>query len=83
LCAYYRYPPLREELRKLVAHYFQPVNAQETDLIVTVGSQHGMSALIDMMMEEKDAVVIPKPVYAGTLAVVRANDAQLCRLNIN
>lgn len=42
----------------------------DSELIVTVGSQNALSAVLEMMLEPGDSVIVPMPVYTSALLIV-------------
>jgi len=64
------YPPLQETLKKVVRELWKPPHMDKREIIVTAGSQNGLAAVLDLVVSEGDAVVVPVPVYPSVVAVV-------------
>lgn len=67
-----RYPPLLLELKKVVDRNFNPpANYWDTsDLIVTVGSQNALHAVLAMVLSRGDPLAIQQPCYSSALSIV-------------
>jgi kynurenine/2-aminoadipate aminotransferase len=64
------YPPLLETLGRMQKHYHNPPNWDKTGIIVTVGSQHALSTLIDLMLSPGDPIIVPDPAYSSIFTVM-------------
>lgn len=65
------YPALVEKLKTFTYQVHQPPNWSNTDLILTNGSQDGISKSIEMIVQEGDYVLVQNPLYTGAEIVVR------------
>lgn len=64
------YPPLVETLKNFTYQIHQPPNWEDKDVIVTNGSQDGISKSIEMCIQEGDPILVQNPLYSGTEVVV-------------
>lgn len=64
------YPPLLEQLREFTRRVHQPPNWHNCDMIMTNGSQDGISKSIEMLVQEGDSVLVQNPLYTGAEIVV-------------
>lgn len=67
------YPPLLKTLKEFTKFVHNPPNWDRSEVLVTVGSQDGISRSIEMCMVEGDSILVQNPLYAGTEAVVIIN----------
>jgi len=51
-------------------HFHKPPNFDNSDIIVTIGSQQALSSILEMTLIKGDAVLIPEPIYASALQIV-------------
>ncbi|XP_066144034.1 kynurenine/alpha-aminoadipate aminotransferase, mitochondrial [Euwallacea fornicatus] len=65
------YPPLLKKLKEFTLQLHNPPNWQDKDLIMTNGSQDGISCTLDMLVEEGDPVLVQNPLYAGTEIILK------------
>ena len=65
-----RYGPLLKSLNSLTVKLHNPPNWSHSELIVTNGSQDGLSRTFEMLIEKNDYVLLQEPCYTGTLAIV-------------
>lgn len=65
------YPPLVETLKNFTYQIHQPPNWEDKDVIITNGSQDGISKSIEMCIQEGEPVLVQNPLYSGTEVVVR------------
>lgn len=64
------YGPLLEQLKAMQKQMHSPPNWSNTDIIVTNGSQDGLSKAFEMMLNVNDQVLVQEPAYAGTLSIL-------------
>lgn len=64
------YPPLLKKLRDFTHQMHNPPNWQDRELIMTNGSQDGISKALEMIVEEGDSVLVQNPLYTGTEIIV-------------
>lgn len=64
------YPPLLETLKNFTYQIHQPPNWDDKDIIVTNGSQDGISKSIEMCIQEGEPILVQNPLYSGTEVVV-------------
>lgn len=64
------YPPLVKTLKEFMQKVHQPPNWNDRDLIITNGSQDGISKSIELFMQEGDPILVQNPLYTGTEIVV-------------
>lgn len=64
------YPPLVKTLKEFVQRIYQPPHWENRELLVTNGSQDGISKSIEMCVQEGDSVLVPNPLYAGIEIIV-------------
>lgn len=60
-----------KQLQQLQDRIHGPRDWSGTSLMTTSGSMEGMSAVCDSILNEKDVVILPIPVYAGSADMVR------------
>ncbi|KAH1006714.1 hypothetical protein HUJ05_007422 [Dendroctonus ponderosae] len=65
------YPPLLKKLKDFTQQIHNPPNWQDRDLIMTNGSQDGISKTLEMVVEEGDSVLVQNPLYTGTEIVLK------------
>lgn len=65
------YPPLLKTLKEFTFFIHEPPNWQNTDIIITNGSQCGISKSIEMCIEDGVPILVQNPLYTGTEIVVR------------
>ena len=56
------------ELQKML---HSPPLWEDTDIVITTGSQDGLCKAIEMMMTPNSHVIVQEPCYAGTLSIVK------------
>ncbi|XP_018321016.1 kynurenine/alpha-aminoadipate aminotransferase, mitochondrial-like [Agrilus planipennis] len=71
------YPPLVKTLSEFTYYVHQPPNWEARELIVTNGSQDGLSKCIEMMLEEGDPILVQNPLYAGIEGILKPFKASL------
>lgn len=64
------YPPLLNTLRDFTKYVHEPPNWDFSDVLITNGSQDGISKSLEMIVQEGDPVLVQNPLYAGTETVV-------------
>lgn len=64
------YPPLIQTLKTFTQQIHQPPRWETTDIIITNGSQDGLSKSLEMIIEEGDSVLVQNPLYTGTEIIV-------------
>ena len=66
------HPRLLQQLRDLQLEVHQPDPAvwSNTDIVVTSGSQDGLSKTFEMMLTEGSSVLVEDFVYSGTLSII-------------
>ncbi|XP_045597418.1 kynurenine/alpha-aminoadipate aminotransferase, mitochondrial isoform X4 [Procambarus clarkii] len=64
------YPALVKQLKELTQKIHAPPCWENSDLIVTAGSQDGLCKALEMMVNTGDYVVTQEPCYTGTLAIL-------------
>lgn len=67
---YFRYPPLVEQVKALTKKIHSPPQWDNTDIVVTSGSQDGLCKAIEMLLNPNDYFITQEPCYTGTLAIV-------------
>lgn len=65
------YPPLLKKLRDFTYQIHNPPYWQERDIIMTNGSQDGISKSLEMLVNEGDSVLVQNPLYAGTEIILK------------
>ncbi|XP_060536074.1 kynurenine/alpha-aminoadipate aminotransferase, mitochondrial-like [Cylas formicarius] len=65
------YPPLLKKLRDFTYQMHMPPNWHNTDIIMTNGSQDGISKTLEMLIEDGDDVLVQNPLYAGTEVILK------------
>lgn len=71
------YPPLIETLKEFTYQVHDPPNWEDRDIIVTNGSQDGISKSVEMCIQEGEPVLVQNPLYSGTEVVVSASQTKL------
>ncbi len=71
-CGYY---PLRDTLGRILTAQGIPTHAEQ--LLITNGSQHAISLIVQSLLEPGDTVIVEQPTYAEALGLLR-----LHRINI-
>ncbi|HVH65031.1 MAG TPA: PLP-dependent aminotransferase family protein, partial [Candidatus Acidoferrum sp.] len=71
-------------LRQAVAAYLTQtaLATTEDEVLITTGSQQGLSLLATLYVEPGDAVVVESPTYPGALDAIRSAGARLCTVPI-
>lgn len=64
------YPPLVQLLKEFTQHVHNPPNWDQRELMITTGSQDGISKSIEMCLQDGEPVVVQNPLYSGTEVVV-------------
>lgn len=64
------YPPLVQSLKEFTYRVHQPPHWEKREILVTNGSQDGISKSLEMMVEEGDDVLVQNPLYTGTEIIV-------------
>lgn len=59
------YPPLLKTLGEFTKQIHDPPHWDRRKIIITNGSQCGISKSIEMIVHEGDPVLVPNPLYAG------------------
>ncbi|XP_071452642.1 kynurenine/alpha-aminoadipate aminotransferase, mitochondrial-like [Hetaerina americana] len=65
------YPPLVKQLREMTLKTHNPPNWENYEILVTTGSQDGLSKAFDMSLEEGEPVIVQHPIYTGALAAIK------------
>ncbi|KAL0273265.1 UNVERIFIED_CONTAM: hypothetical protein PYX00_005976 [Menopon gallinae] len=71
------YPPLLEKLRKLQWKVHSPPQWENTDILITSGSQDGLCRCIEMCLEEGEPIIVQHPVYSGTESLLKPFKANI------
>ncbi|MCE9941960.1 aminotransferase-like domain-containing protein, partial [Serratia liquefaciens] len=71
-CGYY---PLRDTLGRILTAQGIPTHAEQ--LLITNGSQHAISLIVQSLLEPGDTVIVEQPTYAEALGLLRQH-----RINI-
>ncbi|XP_017775231.1 PREDICTED: kynurenine/alpha-aminoadipate aminotransferase, mitochondrial [Nicrophorus vespilloides] len=66
------YPQLLQKLKEWTLFSHNPPNWDKREVLVTSGSQDGISRSIEMCISEGDAMLVQEPFYAGTEAVLKS-----------
>lgn len=64
------YPPLVKTLKEFTENIHNPPNWQNYEVLMTNGSQDGISKSLEMIVEEGDTVLVQNPLYTGTEIIV-------------
>lgn len=75
------YPPLLKTLKEFTDFVHKPPNWQNTDIIITNGSQCGISKSIEMCIEEGVPILVQNPLYTGTEIVVSYSKRNLLEIS--
>ena len=70
------YPPLLSLIRRRLKER-QHVTCDETELLVTTGSQQGLEMLAKILVNEGDTVLVEEPAFIGSLNAFRSAGAKL------
>ena len=71
-------PDLVKRLNSLqIAEHHPPAYPGGMSISVTPGSQDGLAKIFDMLISEKDSLLIESPTYSGTLAALEAKGCKL------
>ncbi|XP_050308309.1 kynurenine/alpha-aminoadipate aminotransferase, mitochondrial-like isoform X2 [Anthonomus grandis grandis] len=65
------YPPLLKKIKEFTQQIHSPPNWQDREVIMTNGSQEGISKTLEMVVEEGDPVLVQNPLYAGTEIILK------------
>lgn len=65
-----RYGPLLAQLKEMQKKLHNPPKWDQSEMIITSGSQDGLCKALEMMLMPQDNIVVQEPCYAGTLAIV-------------
>lgn len=65
------FPPLVKTLKDFTLQTHNPPNWDKKEILLTNGSQDGISKSIEMCIQENDAFIVQNPLYSGTEVVVR------------
>jgi DNA-binding transcriptional MocR family regulator len=68
-------PKLREQICEVMA--LEGIRANADDVVVTVGSQHGLDLVTRIFCDPGDVVLAEAPSYVGALSVFRSYQAQV------
>jgi 2-aminoadipate transaminase len=69
------YPPLLEEIARIMARRGAPTDADR--LLVTTGSQQGLDLLARVLLDPGDVVLVELPTYTGAITAFRNVQAQM------
>lgn len=64
------FPPLVQLLKEFTQQVHRPPCWERSELLITTGSQDGISKSIEMCLQEGEPVVIQNPLYLGTEIIV-------------
>lgn len=64
------YPPLLKTLKEFTKQIHEPPVWERLELLVTTGSQDGISKAIEMCIQEGEPMVVQNPLYSGTESIV-------------
>lgn len=64
------YPPLLKTLKEFTELVHKPPNWDNSEVLLTSGSQDGISKSIEMCLQEGDPILVQNPLYSGTEAIV-------------
>lgn len=78
------YPAGHPRLRSAIAHYYRRlgVPTDPAQIVVTNGSQQGISLLTRLLITPGDRVLVEAPTYPGALEAFRAGGAELVPLQV-
>ncbi|KAF5280892.1 hypothetical protein FQR65_LT03041 [Abscondita terminalis] len=65
------FPPLVQLLRDFTKEVHDPPSWDQRDVMVTTGSQDGISKTIEMCLQEGEPVVVQNPLYSGTEVILK------------
>lgn len=65
------YPPLVMSLKEFTYQVHQPPHWDKREIIITNGSQDGISKSLEMIVEEGDDVLVQDPLYVGTEIILK------------
>ncbi|CAG9764944.1 unnamed protein product [Ceutorhynchus assimilis] len=65
------YPSLLKKIRDFTLQIHNPPNWQDRDVVMTNGSQDGISKALEMLVEDGDPVLVQNPLYAGTEIILK------------
>ena len=70
------FPPLLKHFQTLqkLEHSYNP---ELHDIVITPGSQDGLSKVLEAMVNRGDKVIVDAPIYSGTLAILKPIGARL------
>ncbi|XP_042205039.1 kynurenine/alpha-aminoadipate aminotransferase, mitochondrial-like [Homarus americanus] len=71
------FPPFVAQLEELTEKIHAPPDVCERQVVVTVGSEHGLSMACGMLINPGDAVLFQEPTYPGLLALLDNVQAHL------
>ncbi|XP_045127574.1 kynurenine/alpha-aminoadipate aminotransferase, mitochondrial-like isoform X2 [Portunus trituberculatus] len=77
------YPLLRKQLKRMVEQWHSPPRWAESDLLVTVGNQDGVSKALDMLLDPEDFIVVPDPCYSDFLCMLTALAPQIVAVGVD
>jgi GntR family transcriptional regulator/MocR family aminotransferase len=69
------YLPLREFVATRLQRH--GVTASAEDVLITNGSQQGLTLVVDLLVDEGDEVIVENPTFHGACALLRARGAHL------
>lgn len=64
------YPPLVKTLKEFTYQIHKPPNWNRSELMVTNGSQDGISKALQLCIEEGEPVLVQNPLYGGIQNIV-------------
>ncbi|XP_046394821.1 kynurenine/alpha-aminoadipate aminotransferase, mitochondrial-like [Ischnura elegans] len=70
------YPAMRKQLFEIMKKTHNPPNWDNYDIIVTSGSQDGLSKAFEMSLEEGEPVIVQDPIYTGALGILKPLNPQ-------
>lgn len=76
------YPPFLKTLKEFTQKVHQPPNWQDREIIITNGSQDGISKSIELCIEEGHPVIVQDPLYTGAEIVVSTKNTFLVKILI-
>lgn len=77
------YPPLVKTLKEFTQRIHNPPSWQDREILVTNGSQDGISKTIEMCVAEGDPILVQNPLYTGTEIVVSLKKERERQLNLD
>jgi GntR family transcriptional regulator / MocR family aminotransferase len=78
---YQGYPPLRSTIAHVLAS--QGIQAQPEQVLVTNGSQQGLSLVFQLLLSPGDVVLVEDPTYSGALKLFRRLGAKVVGVRID